>query len=317
MTASTARGKAVPPGDETKTAGEHVNASGGTAGPDDPGRTRTDRSGRAWRIVALIIAAILALLWLMPLLWAIDTSLKPEEETTTVPITWIPASGFTIAAYRLVLEQGALLRWFVNSTIVAVITTALVLLLSSMAAYGFSRTRFRGRQALYALTLAGIMVPPTVLVVPLFREMVGLGLADTYWGMILPQIAVPAMVFILKKFFDGLPKELEEAARVDGASSWRVYWQVVLPLSRPALVAVAIFTFISTWNNFFWPFLIISDPDLMTLPVGLATVQSSYGLRYAQIMATAVLAGLPLLIAYLFFQRQIIRSIAHTGLGGR
>lgn len=280
-------------------------------------RTRLDRAGRIWRVVALLVTAALAVIWLLPLLWAVDTAFKPEAETSTVPISWIPEGGFTTAAFKAVFEQGDLVRWFVNSTVVTVLTTVLVVALSSTAAYGFSRTRFRGRGVLYAIALGGIMVPPTILVVPLFREMVQFGLADTYWGMILPQVAVPAMVFILKKFFDGLPRELEEAAKVDGASPWRIYWQVVMPLSRPALVAVAIFTFITTWNNFFWPFLVTSDPDLMTLPVGLATVQSSYGLRYAQIMATAVLAGLPLLVAYLFFQRQIIRSIAHTGLGGR
>jgi multiple sugar transport system permease protein len=270
---------------------------------------------RAWNALGLLVTAGIAALWLAPLAWAVDTALKPEAETTQVPVTWIP-STFTLDAFNIVLGQGDLIRWFINSTIVTVAVTALVLFVSSMAAYGFSRTEFRGRRLLFALTLAGIMVPPQALIVPLFREMQALGMVDTYWALILPQVAVPAMVFILKKFFDGLPRETEDAARVDGASTWRVYWNIVLPLSRPVLAAVGVFTFITTWNNFLWPFVVISDPSLMTVPVGVGSVQGTYGLRYAQIMASAILGGLPLLIAYVFFQRQIIRSVAHTGLTG-
>ncbi|GAA5078816.1 multiple sugar transport system permease protein [Thermocatellispora tengchongensis] len=270
---------------------------------------------RAWNAAGLIVTAIIALLWLAPLLWAANTAFKPEGETTLIPLTWW-SENFTWEAFEKTFIQSNMLRWFLNSTVVAVGVTALVLITAAMAAYGFSRTRFRGKGAVFAFVVAGVMVPPQVLVVPLYDEMLALGLVDTYWAMILPQVAAPVMVFILKKFFDGIPHELEEAARVDGASQWRIFWQVVLPLSRPALAAVGIFTFIFTWNNFFWPFLAVSDPDLMTIPVGLATIQSSYGLRYAQIMASAVLGGLPLLIAYVFFQRNIIRSIAHTGLSG-
>jgi multiple sugar transport system permease protein len=250
-----------------------------------------------------------------PLLWALDTALKPEGETTRVPISWIP-SEFTLDAFRAVLRDGDIPRWMGNSLVVATVVTALTVLTASMAAFGFSRTRFRGRRVLFALIIGGIMVPPTALVVPLFDEMLAFGLVDTYWAMILPQVAVPAMVFVLKKFFDGLPRELEEAARVDGASLWRIYWQIVLPLSRSVLAAVAVFTFITTWNNFLWPFLVTSNPDLMTLPVGLTNVQSSFGLRYAQIMASAVLSGLPLIVVFMIIQRQIIRGVAHAGLSG-
>jgi multiple sugar transport system permease protein len=272
-------------------------------------------SVRVWNAVGLLVTAMIAALWLTPLLWAVDTSIKPEGETTLIPLTWL-TENLNFDAFGLVFAQSNMLRWFLNSTVVAVCVTALVLATASMAAYGFSRTHFRGKRLILGVVVAGIMVPPQVLVVPLYDEMLALGLIDTYWAMILPQVAAPAMVFILKKFFDGVPRELEEAARVDGASIWRIFWQVVLPLSRPVLAAVGIFTFIFTWNNFFWPFLAVSDPDLMTIPVGLATIQSSYGLRYAQIMASAVLGGLPLLVAYVFFQRNIIRSVAHTGLSG-
>lgn len=268
------------------------------------------------RIALLVVALILAAAWLVPLAWAVATSLKPEAETTSTPLEWI-GSRVTFDAYTKVWESGDLMRWMMNSAFVSLMTTVLTVLTCAMAAYGFTRTDFRGRKVLYGLVLAGIMVPPQVLIAPLFTEMVQLGLVDTYWGVILPQVAVPAMVFILVKFFEGVPRELEEAAFVDGAGRWRVFWTIVMPLSRPVLAAVAIFTFISTWNNFLWPFLVTTDPAGMTLPVGLVNVQSSFGVRYAQIMASLVIAGLPLLIVFMLFQRQIVRGIAHTGLAGQ
>ncbi|WP_228983975.1 carbohydrate ABC transporter permease [Streptomyces sp. DH12] len=268
------------------------------------------------RVALLVLALLLAVAWLVPLAWAVATSLKPEAETTSTPLAWI-GSRVTFDAYAKVWGSGDLTRWMLNSVFTSLMTTVLTVLTCAMAAYGFTRTDFRGRRALYGLVLAGIMVPPQVLIAPLFTEMVQLGLVDTYWGVILPQVAVPAMVFILVKFFEGVPRELEEAAFVDGAGRWRVFWTIVMPLSRPVLAAVAIFTFISTWNNFLWPFLVTTDPAGMTLPVGLVNVQSSFGVRYAQIMAALVIAGLPLLIVFMLFQRQIVRGIAHTGLAGQ
>ncbi|WP_327731996.1 carbohydrate ABC transporter permease [Streptomyces sp. NBC_00487] len=268
------------------------------------------------RRVMLAAALLLAVVWVLPLAWALATSFKPEGEATRTPLRWL-GSHFTFDAYRKVWEAGDIGRWMFNTAYISVMTTILTVLLCAMAAYGFSRTEFRGRKALYAVVLAGIMVPPQVLMAPLFAEMVQLGLVDTYWGVILPQVAVPAMVFILVKFFDGVPRELEEAAFVDGAGRWRVFWTIVMPLSRPVLAAVGIFTFISTWNNFLWPFLVTTDPGGMTLPVGLVNVQTSYGLRYEQMMASVVIAGLPLLIVFALFQRQIVRGVAHTGLAGQ
>ncbi|WP_406331976.1 carbohydrate ABC transporter permease [[Kitasatospora] papulosa] len=287
-----------------------------------PGSGRSaDAGGRRprWtpgRIALLVLALLLTAAWLLPLAWAVATSLKPEGDTTRTPFSWT-GSRVTFDAYSKVWESGDLMVWLMNSAYISVMTTLLTVVTCAMAAYGFTRTDFRGRRLLYGLVLAGIMVPPQVLIAPLFREMVQLRLVDTYWGVILPQVAVPAMVFILVKFFEGVPRELEEAAFVDGAGRWRVFWTIVIPLSRPVLAAVAIFTFISTWNNFLWPFLVTTDPGGMTLPVGLVNVQSTFGVRYAQIMASLVIAGLPLLIVFAFFQRQIVRGIAHTGLAGQ
>ncbi len=267
-----------------------------------------------WLAFAVLLLA--AIVWLIPIAWVVDTALKTESDTTTVPVTWIPPSGFTLESFWQILSAGNMLRWYFNSFLTSSIITLMVVLLASLAAFGFSRVAFRGSNFLFFMIVAGIVIPPQVLIVPLFIEMQALGLVDTYWGIILPQMAAPIAVFIFKQFFDGIPNELEDAARVDGASRLRVYWQIWMPLSRPAIAAVAIFIFVLSWNNFLWPFIVVTNTDMMTIPVGIATVQSSYGVRYADIMASAVLAGLPLVIVFLFFQRQIVQGIANTGLKG-
>ncbi len=265
--------------------------------------------------IAFVIILIVAVLWLIPLAWALDTALKPESETTTVPVTWFP-SHFTFDAFAKVLNAGGILRWYVNSAITSVVITIATVILASLAAYGFSRVRFPAKGFLFWLIMAGIMVPPQILIVPLFTEISAFHMVDTYWGIILPQIAAPFAVFILKQFFDGIPHELGEAAIVDGASQFRVFWQIWLPLAQPAIAAVAIFSFVGSWNNFIWPFIAVTNTNMMTIPVGLANVTSAYGIHYAQIMASALLGGVPLLIVFMFFQKQIVQGIAGTGLKG-
>ncbi len=271
--------------------------------------------GRLLDRIAFVVLILFAIVWFVPLAWAVATALKPEAETTDIPIEWI-ASTVTIDAFQSVLNAGNLPRWYFNSALTSIAITAITVLLSSLAAFGFSRTRFRGRNLLFYLILAGIMVPGQILIVPLFTQMEAFRMVDTYWGVILPQVASPVAVFIFKQFFDGIPRDLEEAATLDGASRLRVYWQIWMPLARSAIAAVSIFTFVGAWNNFLWPFIVTTNPDMMTLPVGLSQVQTSYGIRYAQIMASAVLGGLPLLVVFLFFQRQIVQGIAGTGIKG-
>lgn len=277
------------------------------------GSAATTGSGRITNALAFVVLLAFAILWIIPIAWTVDTALKPESETTTVPLTWL-SSHFSFDAFGKVMSAGGILRWYFNSAFTAVIITIVAVFLASLAAYAFSRINFRGKWFLFWLIMAGIMVPGQILIVPLFTEMKILNAVDTYWGIILPQIAAPFAVFIFKQFFDGIPHELEEAAISDGASRFRVYWQIWMPLARPAIAAVAIFTFVGAWNNFIWPFIVVTNTDMMTIPVGLANVQTSYGIRYAQIMASAVLGGLPLLIVFLFFQRQIVQGIASTGI---
>ncbi|GHD50567.1 carbohydrate ABC transporter permease [Mycetocola manganoxydans] len=276
-----------------------------------------ERRFGAGRIAALVVLILMAVTWLLPFAWALVTSLKSEADAGATPISWLAPNGYTLEAYENVLGEGNIPVWAFNSLLSSVIITVLTIATCALAAYAFSRLDFAGRKWLFFVVIASIIIPPQVLIIPLFYQMLAFNMVDTYWGLILPQVVAPPMVFILKKFFDQIPIELEDAARVDGANRLRIFWTIVLPLSRPILSAVAIFVFIAAWNNFLWPFIIINDTSLMTLPVGLQTVKSAYGVQYAQNMAMALLAAAPLIILFLFFQRQIIKGIATTGFGGQ
>lgn len=273
-------------------------------------------NSRTARFFAALTLICLSGIWLIPLLWAIDTSLKTELQAQSYPLRWFPEGGFTLEQYLQVFSRGEVTKWMLNTFLIATAVTILTTAICALAGYGFSRTVFKGRKFLFACTIALIVIPGQILIVPLFREMVTLRAIDTFAGVILPQLVAPTMVFIFKKFFDSIPVELEDAARVDGAGNWRIFWNVILPLSRPIVVAVAIFVFIGAWNNFLWPFIVTNDPSLMTLPVGLATIKNAYGIIYAQTMASAMVAALPLMLLFMLFQRQIVKAVATTGMGG-
>ena len=267
------------------------------------------------KVVLYVVVVALAIIWAVPMLWALATSLKPDAETTVAPAKWF-GSVVTFDAYGKIIDEGEIGKWYFNSLLTATVITAATIFTASLAAFAFSQGRFRGRETLQWLILAGLIVPFQALIVPLFTQVQGLGLADTYWGIILPQVASPIAVLVFKRAFDALPRELEESALVDGASMWRIYWSIWMPLSRATIAAVGIFTFVLSWNNFIWPFVVTSAGSLFTIPVGLANVQTSYGALYAQQMALAVLGAVPLLVAFVLFQRQIVQGIANTGLKG-
>ncbi|MGW5359294.1 carbohydrate ABC transporter permease [Actinopolymorpha pittospori] len=277
------------------------------------GRSPHERPSALFDRVCIGTVIALAVLWVVPIAWAVDTSLKPEAETTKLPVTWLIDQP-TLEAYRSVLANTDLASWYLNSVLVATLVAAGTVLTASMAGFALSRVPFRGSGTWFWVILAGIMIPSQALVVPLYREVQSMGLLGTYWAVILPQIPTAVAVFVFKQFFDGLPRELIEAAQADGAGWLRIYGRIIMPLSRPAASAVAIFSFVWAWNNLLWPLLVLTDSQLMTVTVGLATVQSEFGIRYAQIMASAILGALPLLVLFLFFQRQIVRGIAGTGL---
>ncbi|MCI3269928.1 carbohydrate ABC transporter permease [Streptomyces cylindrosporus] len=277
------------------------------------------RSRRPWtpsQIVLTLLGVAVSAVFVAPIAAALFTSLKSEAEAAEIPPHWLPRT-WTTQAWRALWSTGNIGNWFINSLVVSVLVTAIVLTVAALAGYGFARTEFRGKGALMGVVMSGLMISPAVLGVPLFTTVQQMGMVDTYWGMILPQCAPAAMVYILYKFFQGVPRELEEAAFIDGAGRWRVFFTIVLPLSRPSLAAVGIFTFIASWNNFLWPYMVTNNPDLMTMPNGIATVMNSYGIQWAQLMAGGLMAGLPLIVVFVFFQRQIVAGVAHTGLAGQ
>lgn len=287
-----------------------------SAAAPPPTAARIGVSGRTFNIVSAIVLIVFAIIWLIPSLFALKTSLTDNGTAAlgagAILSDWNP----TLHSYASFFQAGDIWNWYLASGVTSVITAVLTVLFASMAAFALSRLRFRGKNIVYLLIILGIMIPTQVLIIPIFQELGYVNLLNTYWSVIFPQVPAVIAVFIFKQFFDGIPRELEEAARIDGAGVWKVYWSVIMPLSRPVIAAVVILTFVGVWNNLLLPLFVLSNPNLMTVPVGLATVQGSFGQRYADIQAGAILAALPLIILYLAFQRRIVEGVTGSGLKG-
>lgn len=263
--------------------------------------------GGAWTLLTVAFA----LIWVFPVYWMVVTSLKADTDTVSVPPTFIP-KPFDASAYTYIIQNSPILNWYVNSVVTSVLITFFVLLLALLCAFALSQLEFPGKPWLYWIILAGFMIPFQASIVPLFMLMNKLGLVNSYAGIILPQLAAPLAVVIYKQFFDQVPKELGDAARIDGASEFRVLFGIFLPMNWNITWALAIVTFIAAWNNFFWPFIITNATPMLTIPVGITQTQSAYGVAYAKTMATAVMAAFPTVIAYLLFQRRVTEGIMAT-----
>jgi multiple sugar transport system permease protein len=278
--------------------------------------TDSRRRDRLFSVVALVVLILFAVLWLVPSLFALKTALTDNGTSALGAGPIIASFSPTLHSFASLFGAGDIWNWYIASAITSVITSVLTVFLASMAAFALSRLQFRGRGVVFLLIVLGIMIPTQVLIVPIFQMLGSVNLLNTYWGVILPQVPAVIAVFIFKQFFDGIPKDLEEAARIDGASRWRVYWSVIMPLSRPVIAAVTILTFVGVWNNLLLPLFVVANPNLMTIPVGLATVQGSFGQRYSDIQAGAILGALPLVVLYVIFQRQIVEGVTGSGLKG-
>lgn len=252
---------------------------------------------------------------LFPFAWMVSTSLKLDLELFKTPPQLIPRP-LVPENYGKVADLLPIWRIAINSVVVAAVATTLQVLTSAMAAYGFARLRFRGRDALFFVYLATLMVPFQVTIVPLFIEMRYLGLVDTYPGLILPGIVSAFGTFMLRQAFLGLPRDFEEAAFVDGASHWKVFTRIALPLVAPSLATFGIFAFMASWNSFLWPLVIISSEELMTLPLGLANLHGQYTTQWNLVMAGATISVVPILAVYLIAQKHIVRGVAMSGIKG-
>jgi len=253
---------------------------------------------------------------LVPFAWMLSTSLKEAGDVFIYPPQWIP-QPVQWENYKETVTVMPFGRFYLNSAIQAVSVTVLQLLTASLAAFAFARLRFRGRDALFMLYLATMMIPFPVTMIPNFVIMRYLNWIDTFRALILPPAFSAFSTFLLRQYFMSIPVEMDDAARVDGASSFRIWWQIILPLSGPALATLAIFTFLGQWNNFLWPLIITNSEEMRTLPVGLATFQSQYSVQWNLLMAGSVIAVLPILVIYIAGQKWFVRGITLTGMGGR
>jgi multiple sugar transport system permease protein len=261
----------------------------------------------------VVVLAAIALVIVFPFIWMLFTSFKPEAQIAQYPPRLFPDT-WTLDNYVNVWSRIPFARLFLNSVILAGGVTAISLLLDAMAAYALSRLDFPGRDAIFVIILIALMLPFQVMFIPLFVIVHDLGMLDSYSGLIVPRATNAFGIFMLRQFFMTLPRELDEAARIDGTSEWGIFWKIILPLSGPALATLAIFHFMYNWNDFLWPLLITSSTEMRTLPAGLALFVGQHVVEYGVVMAGAVLTLLPLLVAFLFAQRYFIQGIAMSGI---
>lgn len=267
------------------------------------------------RLVLYLVLILIGAFFVLPIAWMFSTAFKPFVET--LQPTWIPQAP-TFENFTNIFNDPSIpvLRWFMNSVGVALAFTALVVVIDALAAYAYARMEFVGRNLLFGLLLATLVMPGIMFLVPNYLTVVRLGWLNTYQGVIAPGLSGVFGVFFLRQFFQSIPKELEEAAYIDGATIFTTFLRVSLPLAKGAIATLAIITFLTSWNDFLWPLLILNDRTLQTLPVGLATIQGQYSFDYGKLMAGAVVTAVPVLVLYIFLQRYIIQNVAMTGLKG-
>ena len=265
------------------------------------------------KLLLYIVLSLYAIITLVPFLWALSASFKPLAEIVAGKPNFLP-NNFTLDNYKQIfIEEPLFLRWFFNSVFIAISVTILNLLFNSMAGYALARLRFRGRRFWFFLILAVLAVPIQVTLIPTFLILKTFGWLNSYQGMIIPSMVNATFIFMMRQFFINFPQELEEAAALDGLSTFGIFRHIVLPLAKPALAAQAVFIFMSSWNNFLLPVVILFDPEMFTLPLGLNSFKGQYISYWNYIMAASMVFTLPALAIYAFFNRYFIQSVSFTG----
>jgi len=266
------------------------------------------------RIGTYIIIGVGMIFMIAPFIWLLSTASKPPHEIFTYPPRLIPNDISLLENIREVFHWIPFGRFFLNSIIYAGTVTLSTLFLGSLAGFGFSKYRFPGRDVIFILILGSMMVPSQVTMIPVFLQLMWLGWLDTYQGLIVPGLVSAFGIFLMRQFIMTIPNEYIDAARLDGASDFKIYWILILPLSKPALNALGIFTFMATWTNFLWPLIVISSESKKTLPLGLAYFTYQYGTYWNLLMAAVLLAIIPVIIVFLIFRRYFIKGITLTGI---
>lgn len=276
--------------------------------------TSTD-AGKASRLAVHILLAVGALLMIMPFLWMISTSFKSFADSMSVPPKWLPVEWHP-DNYLRVIQTIDFGTYYLNTVIVTVGRTTGQLILCSLAAYAFASLRFPFKNAIFLALLAVLMVPSQVVMIPSFVIMREFNWLDTFYVLIVPGIFSAFGTFLLRQFFMTLPKDLEEAAKIDGCSYFRIYWNIYLPLSKAALVSLAIFTILASWNDLLWPLIMTSSEEMRVLSIGISSFQGQHSTDYPLLMAGALMATLPIIILFIFLQRYFIEGIAMNGIKG-
>jgi multiple sugar transport system permease protein len=275
--------------------------------------TRERRKKRIAQVVLAIILFIGGMAMIFPFVWMVSSSLKNAQDIYTLSL--VPPNP-TLDNYTTVLQDTSYVRWFANSLIIAGITTISVAFFDSLAGYTLAKFRFPGATVIFILILSTLMVPTEMLVIPWYVMSIEMGWTDSYWGIMFPGVISAFGVFLMRQFFMGVPNDLIDAARLDGFSEFRIFWSIALPLVKPAVAALCIFTFLGNWNAYIWPLIVVRSDEMRTLPVGIAFFSSESGSAFHLIMAAASLATIPVIIIFLIFQRHIIKGIALAGLKG-
>jgi multiple sugar transport system permease protein len=286
---------------------ENLRPAGGRGGGRGPGR-----------IGFYAVLVLLSLVFVLPLLWMVSTSFKTASAATSQPLGWIP-TPFTSQAYAPLASttsQTPVILWFLNSLAAATINTVLIIVTASMAAYAFARMDFPGKKFLFGLIVGTIFIPGFILLIPNFLIVSQLGWLDSLWAVAIPSAGGAFGVFFLRQIFLSLPREIEEAALLDGANQWQIFLRIVVPLVRPGLATLAVLSFLANWNDLIWPVYVLFSPNKFTLPPGLSILQGAYSINYPVVMAGAVVASVPVIILFIFAQRHVIASVARSGLKG-
>lgn len=272
-----------------------------------------------WRTVLLWIVFLpLVFIVIVPLLYMFSMAFTLESNQLVFPIKWFPEPPTLSNFVKIFIDpQLPIVRWFMNSLIIATVGTAIIVFLSSLSGYAFARLEFPGRDFLFSVLLISLMIPAAVTLIPAFLLLRDLKMLNTYHAIWWPAAASVTGIFLMRQHFYSIPADLEDAARVDGASRFRIYWQICLPLVRGAMVAIFIFSFLGLWNDLFWPLIVLSDRVALTLPVGLLVIQQGSYVQRGLAFAGAFIASVPVLVFYAIFQRKIIAGITTAGLAGQ
>lgn len=265
------------------------------------------------RVATNVVLVLVCLFFLLPLAWIILSSFKSNQEIFKVPFQWLP-THWMWSNYSDAFQAVPLGRYFVNSIVVSVVITAANIYFDAMVGYALAQFRFPGRSALFVFILATMMLPIQVIIIPLFLIVKGFGWLNSYAGLIVPGLMSAFGIFLMRQWFLSFPRDLAEAARVDGAAEWTIFHKIVLPSAGPAISALAIFIFMGSWNSFLWPLVVVNEPSLMTLPLGLASFLGEYQTAYNELIAVSLLSMVPTVLVFLLFQRHFVQGITTTGL---